>query len=681
MDGTLYPDLSGNGKGVYDVVDAPRVASITIIRNLDVWLDDHPGADYTGMEASTAALNAQIRNATAAGRRLRIPHGEFITGPIVLPTTGHVVIEGDGEDSQLIVSGANQSYLLSMIAGGRLSLFNMRLIGDGTSTTSSNGIGLNIAGTNDIELDSLIFQNFGWSSIYGPNYSATSPLNGTRLSIRNIHCLDGKNPNQSLNSADIYLRSGWSKVDIENVILEAALGTATHPGGIILPSEDAPFAGILLLDATAYPATPEQPVFDVKMRNVRVEGHTGWGMGLGSEYAMPDTLMHNFQISDYTARNCGCAALKTKNIVKVQTHMIYAKGCDRLGGEQPASGLRGTLLFNANDSGTHSNIVLEDCGEDGVTFIGALLGTTEGNLRGRHAFSGLVVNGAGEFSGAQGGVAVYIPFGVYDLSVSGLVANDVKEGVIIRTAVSQAPPSRIVFNSPIIRRTISGAGIKIIGLSGLNVGEIIINAPNIADTATQNIHLIYCDYVEINGGILQRAGSIGNSGQSVYVKDVNYLKAVGSRIVTTLSATASSYGFRFDGTNAYVELNSCDLSGSLNGPIQFVGTVTELRHNNNKGLLDGRDVGGLILNADVTVNWATWATTQSSTTTLTADRVLTLVAGTHNGMTFKIIRSSAGAFNLNVTWNAVVIKAMATGTWAEFIWNGTAWIVAASGTL
>jgi hypothetical protein len=68
------------------------------------------------------------------------------------------------------------------------------------------------------------------------------------------------------------------------------------------------------------------------------------------------------------------------------------------------------------------------------------------------------------------------------------------------------------------------------------------------------------------------------------------------------------------------------------------------------------------------------------TGTLTADRTVTLgTTDMHNGCRFYISRSGAGAFDLNVGTGP--LKAMATGTWAEFRYNGSAWVLWASGTI
>lgn len=68
------------------------------------------------------------------------------------------------------------------------------------------------------------------------------------------------------------------------------------------------------------------------------------------------------------------------------------------------------------------------------------------------------------------------------------------------------------------------------------------------------------------------------------------------------------------------------------------------------------------------------------TGTLTANRAVTLATtNVAIGIRFRIVRTGGGAFNLNV--GSGPLKALATNTWAEFEWDGAAWILAAYGSL
>ena len=68
------------------------------------------------------------------------------------------------------------------------------------------------------------------------------------------------------------------------------------------------------------------------------------------------------------------------------------------------------------------------------------------------------------------------------------------------------------------------------------------------------------------------------------------------------------------------------------------------------------------------------------TGTLTADRAVTLsTTNAYAGQRFKITRTGGGAFNLTVGTGP--LKALATNTWCEVCFDGTAWFLAAYGTL
>lgn len=68
---------------------------------------------------------------------------------------------------------------------------------------------------------------------------------------------------------------------------------------------------------------------------------------------------------------------------------------------------------------------------------------------------------------------------------------------------------------------------------------------------------------------------------------------------------------------------------------------------------------------------------QKHTGTLTADRALTLsTTGAYAGARFRLTRTGGGAFNITHA-----LKNLATNTWAEFIYDGSAWYLAAYGAL
>lgn len=68
------------------------------------------------------------------------------------------------------------------------------------------------------------------------------------------------------------------------------------------------------------------------------------------------------------------------------------------------------------------------------------------------------------------------------------------------------------------------------------------------------------------------------------------------------------------------------------------------------------------------------------TGTLTATRAVTLSStDAHAGARFRIVRHGGGAFALNV--GSGPLRALASGDWAEFVFDGAGWYVAAAGSL
>lgn len=91
-------------------------------------------------------------------------------------------------------------------------------------------------------------------------------------------------------------------------------------------------------------------------------------------------------------------------------------------------------------------------------------------------------------------------------------------------------------------------------------------------------------------------------------------------------------------------------------------------------LLGEQDVA---TDANLTLTWGTDAETIRHTGTLTADRAVTLsTTGAVKGARWRIVRTGSG-FNLNVGTGP--LKALVQNTWAEFVYDGTAWFLAEYG--
>lgn len=82
--------------------------------------------------------------------------------------------------------------------------------------------------------------------------------------------------------------------------------------------------------------------------------------------------------------------------------------------------------------------------------------------------------------------------------------------------------------------------------------------------------------------------------------------------------------------------------------------------------------------AAATVSPSATNTVVFHTGTLTANRAVTLsTSGIATGSTIRVIRTGTGAFNLTIGG----LKALASNTWCDVVFNGTAWQLIAYGTL
>lgn len=137
-------------------------------------------------------------------------------------------------------------------------------------------------------------------------------------------------------------------------------------------------------------------------------------------------------------------------------------------------------------------------------------------------------------------------------------------------------------------------------------------------------------------------------------------------------------------THLTVEHN--DFTGSFQGSNTaslFTFGKALVRGNRNLadyGLLGPRIVQTVATNVDFTLTIGTSGEHVLHTGTLTADRAVTLATtGAFAGMATKITRTGPGAFNLNVGTGP--LKALATGTWCEVMYSGSAWVLTSYGAL
>jgi hypothetical protein len=187
--------------------------------------------------------------------------------------------------------------------------------------------------------------------------------------------------------------------------------------------------------------------------------------------------------------------------------------------------------------------------------------------------------------------------------------------------------------------------------------------------------------------------------------------AFGSRLIVSIVPVGGASvveAFRFDheaglqlfGANAVIDNNRLHVNRTATVATLHTGAVGKqeyatdlggggnlLIHNGTQWKRAGN--GGqqsVSTNADYTLTVLTSAVNQRHTGTLTADRAATLsTTNATAGDEFTITRTggnTGGPWNLNVKdAGGTTLKALVTNSWAKFVFDGTAWYLAAYGTL
>lgn len=228
-------------------------------------------------------------------------------------------------------------------------------------------------------------------------------------------------------------------------------------------------------------------------------------------------------------------------------------------------------------------------------------------------------------------------------------------------------------------------------------GRIVLDNINcVSGGGTQPSVLILntTDYNLGGGTVIIKSPSVSLSGNSAIkvqgVGDVKVINACGDgngavtpspSILIDGCTTATIDGAHFTGTTNtnIVSINSATTNGCARN---VTGTSTSNLIVNNAVNVFGAD--GLVKSVGdqaVTVSQGSMITIRF-TTAITADRAVTLNATNPSmGDKVRVIRAAAatGAFNVNINSGGKLLSA--ANTWCDFEYQGTAWILAASGSL
>lgn len=185
--------------------------------------------------------------------------------------------------------------------------------------------------------------------------------------------------------------------------------------------------------------------------------------------------------------------------------------------------------------------------------------------------------------------------------------------------------------------------------------------------------------------LLNASLTAGVSDQ-IFVTGTDYVAGTSNHVtMTSAPPNANAMWVFFNG--AYVNQNQYVVSGTLvtfNATIPGGTNTIEIKWSNVGVGSASSTIVMAVTNADFSVPTAR-DYVLNYTGALTANHTVTLPSVASQGYKLRVIRAASvtGAFNLNVnTPSATLLKAMVTaGTWADFIYTGTAWIQSAAGSL
>lgn len=507
-----------------------------------------------GDDVADDAAAFQTAATAAAGSAMLVPKGTYkLNTKITLPAAG-LTIEGQGFDSVLKVGSANQT-ILEMVTGGWLRLHNIRLVGDNTTSN----IGVWTIDTGDIDIDTVWFDNFGSVEIGLNAITGAPPTERARVRVRNITCTDSHSANAAAEEAHISMRGNFRDILIDGVFGEAAATTPKNNG-------------VFVSESAADEHWERCVIRDVHLSG----GHGKRGIVINNETAVSTFESGKCVVDSVFIQDTTQSALKTKNVDRLMMSNIYAQDCDAT--PEVAGNLQGTIFVNGAEDFTGTSIEVRNCGTDGIRFQGRTVGTAAGLGRAKKTLTNFICDTADE-------TGILIGHNTRDMIVNAPQCYDCGQvngsGIRIITTTAQDPPEDIIINSPKIRRTgTNQQGINIGGLSGEQVGRVIINSPNVAECGTFGLIADFVDYLQINGGIFFDNGQdTANPGLRLATVDEFSLNGVRS---TNIAGVTQNYGITFSGAAGPGIIDGCDFDGNNLGP--FLSLPDTVYVGKNKGM-------------------------------------------------------------------------------------------------
>lgn len=197
--------------------------------------------------------------------------------------------------------------------------------------------------------------------------------------------------------------------------------------------------------------------------------------------------------------------------------------------------------------------------------------------------------------------------------------------------------------------------------------------------------------LRVRGNMTDDSGSVASAALLVVPLGLEEAHVTGTTNITAMHASSRADGRRltliFDGVLTVSDANNLKLAGDF---ASVAGAMLELRCDTDGNWYEvarstGPEMEIQSSGGSVTLTPGVNAEVQVFTGSITADRSVKLSnTGALKGARFKITRTAAatGAFNRNINNNGgTLLKALAVSTWAEFVHDGTDWVLLQAGSL
>ena len=539
-------------------------------------------ADPTGTTSSSAGLQTVCNAAAAEGAAVFLPKGTFkISSALTIPAGG-LTIEGRGEESQLIANTANMN-LITAVATGKVRLFNLRLVGDGTCSGYSNGI-LAYLRNCDVEADWLYLTGFGGHGVRA-DIDDAAHVGKRRIDLGVVRASEGRNPLDASSysgtnpygdayngneNADIGILGAWRSVTIGDFVGETSVAP---PDGSIPVAN-----GILIAQTVA-----GQELGSVQIGSINARGYRKRAVGIANNLQADNVSRGPVRIGSIIGRDIGWALIKTKFIPNLTIGTIVGRNIEDTavadiakasmstagwpnGYRSPEirDNLQGCVLINGSENVTIASITIDGGGTDALRLMANWRGTGQagdaplGVGRYHSSIGQVIARGCGQ-------AAVMIPASVTAARVESVEARDCGYGVRVYQSSIFAQQTDVSFGSIYVRdATVSG--IQVYGNAANNtVGSVSFDYIDIDRSAGDGFLAMNVDQVTIGGGQSLNSG-FGNpvsTSVGVHANGVGLFKVLNVRSHNTGSNVSQRTGFRMAGAMSAYTLDMCESGNNL----------------------------------------------------------------------------------------------------------------------